>query len=90
MKVIWTNRASNNFDNIINYISEQNTLSAGRINDCILNVTKQLSFFPYIGKLGRIRNTREIVSCYPYIVIYTIKDNYIKILRIIHGSQKYP
>ena len=90
MKITWTKRADSNLENLIDYIYQENAHAAEAIHNCIINAIKQLSLFPAIGREGRIRNTREIVSCYPYIVIYTIKDNYIKILRIIHGSQKYP
>lgn len=47
--------------------------------------------FPYRGRPGKKRGTRELVlSPLPYIVVYQIAGSIIHIVRILHGAQKWP
>ena len=36
-------------------------------------------------------DTRElVVPSTPYIVVYRVQEEYVEILRVIHGSRKWP
>ena len=53
----------------------------------------KLAFFPEMGRIGRLRRTRElVVGGTPFIVVYRVESNLdeIHILRILHAKQKWP
>ncbi|WP_296900229.1 type II toxin-antitoxin system RelE/ParE family toxin [Thiohalocapsa sp.] len=44
-----------------------------------------------MGRPGRVLDTRELmVTGTPYLVPYTVSDNEIVILRVLHGAQQWP
>ena len=47
--------------------------------------------FPHRGRPGTQAGTRELIlSPVPWIVIYTVRDDAIDIVRILHGAQRGP
>ena len=45
---------------------------------------------PAAGRAGRVLRTRELViSKYPYIVPYQVREDVIYILRVLHTSRKW-
>ena len=73
------------------YICANNEESAKKVVAHILEqVETILVHNPAIGRAGRILRTREfVVSKYPYIVPYQVRENTIYILRILHTSRKW-
>jgi toxin ParE1/3/4 len=50
-----------------------------------------LPFNPEAGRKGRVAKTRELVIARtPFVVAYRIKDETIEILRVFHGSRRWP
>lgn len=89
MRVEWTNGAERNLDAIERYIAQDNPAAAAKT---VLKIVKrtfdQLSNQPSSGKPGRINGTRELIfSEFPYIVIYSIDNEVIFILRVFHAAQ---
>ena len=68
--------------------SEQNaSLVEGRIRDS----AKLLSRLPGAGRLGRVNGTRElIVFRTPYLLVYCLRSDEIRILRVYHGARRWP
>ena len=59
--------------------------------DEIVRSVGQLAHFPESGRIGRVKNTRELVIVNtPYIVAYRIKGDTIQILAVLHGRRKWP
>jgi toxin ParE1/3/4 len=49
-----------------------------------------LLMFPNRGRLGKKEGTRELVmSPLPYIVVYTVREDTIYVVRILHGAQQW-
>ncbi len=91
MKVEWLSSAKTDLLSVRHYISEENPLAAKRVVQSILSSIKNLGEYPYIGRPGRVINTRELlVSNTPYIVPYRVKEKCIQILRVIHSAKKWP
>jgi len=92
VKVIWTRKAQIALDSIYEYISEDNQVLAKKIVTQIFNaVETTVKNFPHIGRAGNVFRTREYVMPeYPYIVVYTVKNSCLYVLKIIHTSMKYP
>ena len=61
--------------------------------EVVKNILKNIDILkdnPSIGRAGRVLRTRELViSKYPYIVPYQVRDNNLYILRILHTSRKW-
>ncbi|MDR2008608.1 MAG: type II toxin-antitoxin system RelE/ParE family toxin [Alphaproteobacteria bacterium] len=46
---------------------------------------------PFIGRNGKLENTREfLLKKLPYFIVYEINDDKLNILNIIHYSRNYP
>ncbi len=57
----------------------------------ILRASRGLSDFPNLGRPGRRRGTRElVVHGGPFIVAYKVRGDVIEILRVFHGSRRWP
>lgn len=72
------------------YICCDNFNAAQEVVKNILECIENLKDNPSAGRAGRVLRTRELViSKYPYIVPYQIRDNFIYILRVLHTSRKW-
>jgi len=81
----WTDLADIDLAKIEVYIARENSL--------IDSVHLILPDHPRAGRLGRLRNTRELViEGIPFVVIYRehISTNCIEILRVLHDAQQWP
>lgn len=86
--IIWQKSAIENRDAQLDYIALDNPKAAIQQGDKIAKNIIKLIDFP---KLGRVKSTRELViSGTPFIAIYKISGNKIKILALLHGSQQWP
>jgi toxin ParE1/3/4 len=91
MQLRWTEEAATDLNAIADYLSEQAPVHARRIVLEIYNAPEILTSFPLRGRLGRKPGTRELVlPSLPYVLIYTVSDNLIHIVRILHGAQRWP
>lgn len=92
METIWTKKSQIALRSIYEYISKNNEDLAKEIIACIINVVKNtIPDYKHIGRAGKIFGTREFVlSKYPYIIVYKVKDNCLYIVRVLHASMKYP
>lgn len=86
----WSKLAKQEKDQIVEYISNDNPLAAVRVGDIIENKVMLLAVHPQMGRIGRVRGTRELViQETPYIAVYKISGKNIYILRILHGAQNW-
>ena len=88
MRVELTTGAQRNLDAIEWYISQNNPAAAKTILEIIKRAYSQLSKHLSSGKPGRIDGTRELIFTeFPYIVIYTVRQDVIFIVSVFHNSQ---
>ena len=91
MRLEWLPQAQNDFDEIIDYIAEDNPLAAIEQGDEIESQVAGLLDNRHQGRLGRVKGTRELVIVRtPYIAAYHIKKESIQILRLFHGARLWP
>ena len=95
MKLKWTDLANADLDQVQAYISQENSIIVAI--DVVLKIINTaeliLSNHPEAGRLGRVRNTRELViSGVPFIVIYRKVQSLrrVEILRVLHDAQQWP
>uniref|UniRef100_UPI00405682F6 type II toxin-antitoxin system RelE/ParE family toxin n=1 Tax=Candidatus Electrothrix sp. TaxID=2170559 RepID=UPI00405682F6 len=91
MRIRWTNKALDNFNQAVEYIAANNPAAARKVAQSIQESIELLEDQPGIGRPGRVAGTRELVlTGLPYIVPYLEKNDTIVILRILHTSMKWP
>ena len=91
MRLEWLPQAQYDFDEIIDYIAEDNPLAAIEQGDEIESQVTSLLDNRHQGRPGRIKGTRELVIVRtPYIAAYRIKKEVIQILRVFHGARLWP
>ena len=91
MKAVWTRTAIRDLTNAREYIARENPDAAREIALKIVDATQRIIRFPELGRVGRAKDTRElIVSGTQYLIVYRFKKNAIHFLRVLHGHQKWP
>ena len=90
MRVRWTTDAADDLERIYDHIAETNSDAARRIASTVLDGIASLETFPHRGRPGRVAGMREFVFVpLPWIAVYEV-DAEVRILRILHGSQRWP
>ncbi|RRI06333.1 type II toxin-antitoxin system RelE/ParE family toxin [Mesorhizobium tamadayense] len=85
----WTLRASRRLDQIGAFIGKDNPRAAARVIARI--AANNLAEQPAMGRVGRIKGTRELVlTDIPYIIPYRVVSGEIEILTVIHAAQQWP
>jgi toxin ParE1/3/4 len=91
VKLEWSAFALSDRDDIFDYIEADSPRSAIRVDEAIANAAERLINFPESGRPGRITGTRVlVVSGLPYILAYIVRDDVVRILRVIQGAQQWP
>ena len=87
----WTKEAAADLENIANYLFENTPERAADLVQEIYDAPTAMVTFPYRGRVGRKLGTRELVlSPLPYVVDYQVRGEAVHVVRILHGSQKWP
>jgi len=91
MLLEWSVLAITDREEIFDYIEADSPRAAIAVDERILRCVEGLARFPEMGRTGRIEGTRELViSRTPYIAAYRIAGGAVRILRVLHGAQKWP
>ena len=65
--------------------------AALRVDQAIENATQRLLDFPLTGRPGRVTATPELpIPRTPYVAVYVVEPDLIRILRLLHGAQRWP
>lgn len=91
MRIRWTDPALDDLEYAQAWITQDRPTAALDQVGKILRAASGLHDFPNIGRLGRRRGTRElVVPGSPFIVAYKVRRDVIEILRVFHGSRRWP
>lgn len=91
MEVFWQNQALCDLDDTLAFICEDNPHAALTLVEEIFDsVERHLSDNPFIGRPGRVDNTREFIVQKNYIVVYRLTDVRIDILSVRHTARLWP
>ncbi|WAC48125.1 type II toxin-antitoxin system RelE/ParE family toxin [Asticcacaulis sp. SL142] len=86
--IVWMTAARVRRNEAMEYIARDSPQAALSQLDEIQRQTRLLIDQPNIGRLGRIKGTRELViRNTPFIVIYRVTDQAVQILRFLHTAQ---
>ena len=88
--VIWSDDALDDLEAAFLHTAQDNRHAASLVADRIEAAVALLARHP-IGRPGRVKDTYEKpVLKTPYIIAYTVSDETLAILRVIHTSRDWP
>jgi len=91
MTLRWSPEAAADFAAIVGYIRKDNPSAAERVAHAIYDSITSLTSFPRRGRTGKVEDTRELVLApLPFIAVYRVKSEVVEIVRVLHGSQRWP
>jgi toxin ParE1/3/4 len=91
MQVKWLRQALQNLDQEAAYIAQDSPKAAGEFVLHVHKSVQALADHPYMGRQGRILGTRElVVTRFPYILPYRVRDDAVEMLRVFHTARKWP
>jgi toxin ParE1/3/4 len=91
MRLAWTPRARNARAAAIDHIAQDNPEAALAQLGEIERQIKRLTDHPALGRPGRLVGTRELViNRTPFILVYRIESDTVRILHFLHGAQEWP
>jgi toxin ParE1/3/4 len=91
MKVVWTVPAVRDLETIGDYIARENPTAAERVIRRIRARTRTLASHAYLGRPGRVANTRElVVTSTPFIVAYRVMGDRVEVLAVFHSARMWP
>lgn len=91
MRIIWLETARNDLVALRRYIADDNPQAAAGVAARIRGTVRTLATHPYLGRPGRVAETRELViQRTPYLVVYTLDGDDVLILAVIHGARCWP
>lgn len=88
-RVVWSPRAVEDLEAIIQYIAADSTAYAAAVVETILSTTRKLSPFPFSGRIVPELGDASIREwfAYSYRIIYRIERETVTIAAVIHGKQ---
>lgn len=90
LTVRWTEEATSDLIEIIDYIDQRNPIAAESLHIEILRTVESLPTAPLIFRNGRVSGSREAVVHPNYLVVYQVGVEFIDILRVLHARREYP
>ena len=91
MKLEWSEFAISDRTAIFDYIEADSQQAAITVDERIESAIENLIRFPESGRQGRVEGTRELViTGTPYVAAYVIRNKAVRVLRILHGSRRWP
>jgi toxin ParE1/3/4 len=91
VKLVWSAYALADRDGIFTHMEAENPRAAIVVDERIAAAAGRLVEFPESGRPGRVAGTRELVIVgTAYVAAYAVTESSIRILRVLHGAQKWP
>jgi addiction module RelE/StbE family toxin len=89
VKIKWSKDSIESLKEICSYIAKDSPYYARIFKDRIFEMVEHLEFFPELGRKVPEANdptVRELIYK-SYRIIYQMKENYLEIITVIHGSR---
>ena len=91
MRLVWSPTARDDLREVRRYIARDNPAAADRTIRKILSCVDNLRQFPWIGRAGRLPDSRELVIPQtPFIVVYVVAQLGVEIMAVIPGASRWP
>jgi toxin ParE1/3/4 len=90
MRIAWAPEARRQVSDIWHYIALDDPRAADRMVTRLAAAIEKLTHFPHLGKPGREGSRELVVAGTPFIVVYRVQNEEIKIGTVVHGAQREP
>lgn len=90
MELFWTPEATQDRDEIYDYIEADNPTAALALDELFAEKAGRLLDHPGLGRSGRIAGTRELVAHRNYILVYDLTGDLVRVLRVLHAARQWP
>jgi toxin ParE1/3/4 len=88
--VLWAPEAEQDRADIMDYIAADSPSAAIRMDLLFGEAASRLTDHPHMGKPGHIPDTRELIPHPSYRLVYTINQDTIWILALVHTARLWP
>jgi addiction module RelE/StbE family toxin len=89
LQIIWNREAENDLAEIVEYLGNRNPRATF---DLVREIKKRIARLPrnpYLYRVGRVAETRELVVHQNYIVVYQVTSDSIKMLSVLHARKQF-
>ena len=87
----WEEEAGADLQRNIERYAQDDPFTAWRVYQEVLERAEILDDQPRLGRPGRVAGTREfVVTGTPFILVYQAQDGGVRILRVLHGTRRWP
>jgi len=90
MEIYWTHEAIQDREAIFDYVEKDNPVAALKLDALFEEKARSLLCYPHLGRPGRIANTRELVVHPNYVLVYDVRGNLVRTLRVLHAARQWP
>ena len=91
MQLRWTAEAATDLERIADYLVQHAPGRAAELVRTVYEAPALLLEYPHRGRPGKEVGTRElIISSLPYLIVYTVRDDVVFVVRILPGAQQWP
>jgi toxin ParE1/3/4 len=92
VRLVWSPQSINDISALRAFIAAESPVAAKRISLRVVNAVETLlPSNPEAGRKGRVPKTRELVIARtPFVVAYRVTEKRIEVLRVFHGSRRWP
>lgn len=91
MKLVWSAFALADRDGIFTHIEVENPRAAIAIDERIAASAHRLVDFPESGRPAALpARENSLLLGTPYVAAYIVTERAIRVLRVLHGAQKWP
>jgi len=89
-RIIWSERAAVDLESIAEYIAQDSEFYAASVVRSILQKSRRLADFPFIGRVVPEFDNETIreIFAYNFRIIYSVSDESIHIAAIVHGKRQ--
>ena len=88
MRVVYTDDALADLENILSYIAERNPTAAAYVTTRIESAVSDIALFPHASRLDPETGVREhVIPGLPLLIIHTVSDDLIEIIAIFHTAR---
>jgi toxin ParE1/3/4 len=85
----WSAAAANDLEQISEYLHQHPPSFAAPTVQRLYDAARSLKELPFVGRPGRKTGTRELVLApLPYVLVYSVQDEFVHILRFLHTSRE--
>jgi toxin ParE1/3/4 len=92
MRLVWSVRALRELRAQREYIARTQPAAAARVAEHLVAATDRLTIYPNYGRQatwdvsGRLREL--VVAGTPFVVLYTVADDTVIVVRVVHAAQR--